>query len=156
MIDFDNELDLVLLPVVAVALIAGVTIQCFFLRTLAGVLRQCAPESRAMSPGLVWLNLIPVVGNVWVFVTVHKISVSLTAEFHRRGLSADKTDFGSGVGFVYPVLCLLGLVPVVGQLFCLGGLICWGMYWRAMRGYAKTLSASRAGAKSRTRRPAFG
>ncbi|SRR5215203_1959020 len=60
----------------------------FFLLTQQNTLKAIQPHNRAMSPGQVWLQLIPIFGMIWQFFVVSKISDSL-----RRELAARNTTF---------------------------------------------------------------
>jgi len=52
----------------------------FFLLTQQNTLKVIKPENRFLSPGLVWLQLIPLFGQVWQFFTVVKIAQSISKE----------------------------------------------------------------------------
>ena len=70
----DQEIQFLTLVIVLVpCLIVGVFVNCYYLRTLAGALRECSEQNRAMKPGHVWLNLIPFFSVVWIFVTVNRV-----------------------------------------------------------------------------------
>lgn len=139
----------------AVAVLVGVLVQCLFLRSLAGALRECDEENRAMPPGQVWLNLIPLFGVVWMFITVNRVADSMQQEFRDRGYREDG-DYGRGIGIGYNVLNLLSVIPFIGSILGIVALALWGTYWSKVSGYRKTLAAGvRYGASAR-RRPAFG
>ena len=53
----------------------------FFLIHLQKLLNKCSVNNRAMEPGMVWLNLIPLFNLGWVFYTVFKVTESLKTEF---------------------------------------------------------------------------
>src|SRR4051794_40805616 len=55
-------------------------IYAIFLLTLHRALHRCRPEYRAMTPGLVWLNMIPLFSTFWIFLTVNRIADSLRDE----------------------------------------------------------------------------
>ena len=52
----------------------------FFLLTEHLTLKRIRPENRKMSPGLVWLQLIPLLGQIWQFFVVVKIAGSIKKE----------------------------------------------------------------------------
>ena len=106
----------------------------FYLLTLQKALNRCSPECRAISPGLVWLMLIPLFNIVWHFILVLSIAKSLGAEFRKRGIPAEP-DPGQTLGLVMCVTLLLcGLV----------GLICWILYWVKIAEYSSKLAAPAA------------
>jgi hypothetical protein len=104
----------------------------FFLLTLQGLLNNLAPENRRMSPGLVWLNFIPVFHLAWFIYTVIKVKDSLVAEFRTRSWYVDG-DLGYNVGLTAGVLWVaafvIGWIPFIGWVLPLAGLVCWIVYW---------------------------
>ena len=61
---------IVLLLILLLAVIILPTI--FFLLHLQKLLNKCGETNRAMEPGLVWLNLIPLFNWGWIFYTIYK------------------------------------------------------------------------------------
>ena len=110
-----------------------------FLLTLQKALNRCHPDNRAMSPGQVWLNLIPCLNLVWSFLTVTRVADSLDREFRDRRLRTEG-DYGRGIGITACVLNLVGGIPYIGVLFALGGLVCFIIYWVKIAGYSKQLA----------------
>jgi hypothetical protein len=123
--------------------VVGTAIQALFLLTLRGVLKAVAPENRAMRPDLVWLNLIPYVQYVWMFVTLVKIRDSLRAESKTRGrpLEGDRAfrmGLASAIFFVlafalsWVVLFVSEVAESMVALFSvlvLLTLVFWAIYW---------------------------
>ncbi len=117
-------------------MVISVVVMVFYLLTLQKALSRCAPENRAMNPGLVWLTLIPLFNLVWQFFVVINIAKSLAAEFQKRGLAVEEPKPGY----------TLGIVMCVGNLICFPvGLVCWILYWVKISGYASKLGAPAAG-----------
>src|SRR6186713_2498433 len=56
----------------------------FFLLTQQKTLQAIATGNREMHPGLVWFQLIPLLGQIWQFFVVTKISVSIQRQFMAR------------------------------------------------------------------------
>ena len=125
----------------------------FYLLTLQKALLRCAPERRAMQPGLVWLLLIPCVGYVWHFFVVLNVSKSLAAEFQSRNVAVEPQP-GKVIGLI---MCFLGcaivfftmasMIPLIGLLFSLGNmalglarLTFWIIYWVKIAGYSKRIA----------------
>ncbi len=103
----------------------------FYLLTLQKALTRCSPECRAMSPGLVWLWLLPLFNFVWQFFVVLNIAKSLGAEFRKRGMAEDPNPGQT-----------LGLIMCIGNLICGPvGFICWILYWVKIAGYSSKLAA---------------
>ncbi len=127
----------IVVAIVFTAIAFGV--QIVYLTTLSGVLKQCDPRNRSMEPGQVYLNLIPCFGAVWIFITVNRISESLRHEYDDRGIDAPG-DYGHNLGVTYAALVLAGLIPYIGALFGLAGLVCWILYWVKMAEYKRELA----------------
>ena len=103
----------------------------FYLLTLQKALNRCSPSSRAMSPGMVWLLLLPLFNLVWHFFVVLNLSKTLGAEFQRRGLPPEP-DPGATLGLV---MCISALL--CGPVY----LVCWIIYWVKIAGYSAQLAA---------------
>jgi hypothetical protein len=103
--------------------VVALLVAIFFLLSLQDLLRQVHPGNRAMRPGEVWLNLIPVFNLVWIFITVIRVRDSVEAEFRSRGW-APQGDFGFGVGLAAAILTIVSWGPLG-----LAALICWIVYW---------------------------
>jgi hypothetical protein len=115
----------------------------FYLLTLQKALNRCAPENRAMAPGLVWLLLIPLVNIVWHFFVVINIAKSLGAEFSKRGL-AEEPEPGKKIGLIMCILACCGIIPLLGVLCSIGALVCWILYWVKIAGFSAKLAAPAA------------
>ena len=85
----------------------AIGVQIMFLLNLSKTLALCRPRNRTMEPGMVWLNLVPFLNIVWIFITVIRISESLTKEYRSRGLHSDDPDFAKTMGILYGVCILL-------------------------------------------------
>ena len=102
-------IGLFVVVVLAVSVI-GLVIEVLFLLNLMRLLEAVHPQNRAMSPGLVWLNLIPVFNFGWMIYTVIKISESVRREnASRRVASVDEGDTYT-VGLVFAILSATGFV----------------------------------------------
>jgi hypothetical protein len=105
--------------------------QIFFLLTLQKALSRCQPRNRTMSPGLVWLDLVPLVNIVWTFVAVIRVAESLKNEFRDRGMHRRKEDYGYGLGIAaYVALIVVGLP----------GFIVWIIYWVKIANLSKRIA----------------
>ena len=97
-------------------LAVGLLPTIFYCLTLSRALARCAPESRAMQPGMVWLLFIPAFNLVWNFIIVSALSRSLRSEFQRRGLG--EVDTGHTLGMAFSILACLSIIPIVNLLTC--------------------------------------
>ncbi len=132
---------IVIVIVVAIFLIP----QIFYLLTLHRTLDLCAPHNRKIPPGQVWLILIPLFGIVWHFLVVGYVADSLAAEFQQRNIHADENRPGYNIGRTFLILQICGIVPFLGILSSVAGLVCWIIYWVKIAGYKTMLENSNAG-----------
>jgi len=146
---------LLVIVVLLVSLIVGVS----YLLTLQRALKVCAPTSRTMKPGMVWLMFIPVFGLVWQFVIVMNLTKSLGNEFRRLGIPCPEPTLGRNIGLTNCACsCCLVFLPLVGRLLpflillvLLGrlfaaiiGLLTWIAYWNRITDYSRILDAQQA------------
>jgi hypothetical protein len=125
---------LVMCACYAAILIPGIIIGILFLLTLSRTLALCSPRNRTMEPGQVWLNLIPLFGIVWMFITIIRLSESLQNEYRSRGMRSDDPEFGKMTGILYMALSLVPCVNIVGLVFFI-------MYWIKIANYKKELES---------------
>lgn len=138
----------------------------FFLLTEANTLKLISPENRLMRPGQVWLQLIPLFGQIWQFVVVTRIAGSIQKQWQAGdedsilGISAEAAaDTGKrkptmGIGMAYcqlsvgSILCnyifkaredyrLGAIVGLIG----LASMICWIVYWVQLAGWKRRLKS---------------
>lgn len=126
---------LVILLVGVLLLLPGV----FYLLALQRTLEKCASGSRTLSPGLVWLMLIPLFNLVWHFIVVTSISKSLHNELTHRSVASAEPEPGRGIGLAMCILEAAGLIPLIGVFCGLAGFVCWIMYWVKVLGYSRLL-----------------
>jgi hypothetical protein len=132
----------------------------FFLLTQANTLKLLRPENRSMPPGLVWLQLIPIVGQAWQFFVVARIAGSIQKQWQAEdkdsilGINADAVAEGRtgkptlGIGIAYCSLNILmiffnlftrGGAPTLSGALGLAGMICWIIYWVQLAGWKRRL-----------------
>lgn len=92
-----------------------------------------------MPSGNVWLILIPLFGLVWQFIVVNAIADSLKEEFAKRNITCDEVRPGYGIGLTYSILFCCSIIPFIGILAALAGLICWIIYWVKIADYKNKL-----------------
>ncbi len=115
----------------------------FFNLTLQRAFERCAPAHRAMTPGLVWLSLIPVFNLVWNFIVVTNLAKSLEQEFHSRNIPA-QLESAKSIGLAWAILSCCTIIPVLGFLAALAGFILWIIYWVKIAGFSRVLAAPTA------------
>src|ERR1700729_4298381 len=67
-----------------ILLLVFVVIAVLFLLTQQNTLKAVKRENRLMNPGLVWLQLIPLFGQLWQFFVVSRIAKSIRNEIASR------------------------------------------------------------------------
>jgi hypothetical protein len=113
----------------------------FFLLTLHKALSRCAPESRTMDTGQVWLMFIPLFNLVWQFIVISRVSSSLGNEFRRRNIPAEAQP-AKAVGLASCILFVTSFIPILGLFTGIGAFVCWIIYWVKIAGYSAQLVGS--------------
>ncbi len=131
------------LPTLALILILcfGLVALILYLLTLQNALKKCAPASRTMAPGRVWLTLIPLFGLVWHFIVVFNVAKSLGNEFTRLGIPCPEPAPGQTIGLASCVCNCCIFIPLLGGLAGLAGLVLWAIYWVRIANYSRALDA---------------
>jgi hypothetical protein len=120
-----------------------------------------------MQPGLVWLQLIPLFGQLWQFFAVTRIAGSIRKEIASRqddsvlgfSDSAAVEEHGKQptlmIGIAYCILFTIGVtmnfsslspdsrLNIIASLCSLSGMICWIIYWVRLAQYKKKLKMLR-------------
>src|SRR5262245_5927706 len=145
---------------IAILLAIWLVIYILFLLNLHRTLAAVDQRNREMSPGLVWLILVPILHIFWPIIVVMKIENSLRNEFRDRGLPTRDEGFARTVGMIWAWGGVVNLVLSVFQniaqagdmqpvamglslLSCpiaLGVFICWIIYWVQTYQYRKRLT----------------
>ena len=125
----------IVIIVIAICLIPMV----FFLIHLQKLLNKCSVNNRAMEPGMVWLNLIPLFSLGWVFYTIFKITDSLKAEFKERNIEPGDPEFSHPIGLAYCITSACSIIPFLGYLSAIAALVLFILYWVKTHGYSKQL-----------------
>ncbi len=121
-----------------------------FVLTQQNTLKAIRPENRLVSPGLVWLQFIPIFGQVWQFIVVTRIAGSAVRQrmsfrddsiiglTHEAAAAIGKQPT-MAMGIIYcslEVICILFLfttltptTQTIHGLVALAEIICWIIYW---------------------------
>ncbi len=124
-----------ILIVVGVFVVISIVVGIFYCLTLQKALSRCSPQNRTLSPGLVWLFLIPIFNLVWHFFVVINMAKSLHAEFVARNIVEEESP-GQAIGLATCILNVVALLPFVGWVARIAGLVCWIIYWVKIAGYS--------------------
>lgn len=150
-------LQLVLL---ALALIPAI----LFLLTEFNTLKLVRPENRTLQPGWIWLQLIPLVGQLWQFVVVARIAGSIGNQWQYEdedsilGINAEAVAVTTtnrptlGIGIAYcslnalMIACNLilraapnSVISIAVGLLAVASVICWIIYWVNLAGWRRRL-----------------
>ncbi len=134
-----QALQVIIAVIILVGMAIGLAIEVFFILTLQKALNRCSIENRAMSPGLLWLLLIPLFNLVWNFYVVINLSESLHKEFQKRGILAEPYP-GKSIGMAFSILSACSLIPLINMFTGIASLVCWIIYWMKIAGYSKQLA----------------
>ena len=99
----------------------------FYALSMQKALRLAGPEHRSLEPAMVWLMFIPLFGMVWQFFVVKYVSDAVKSWAAANG--QDVGDGGWTLGLVACILLCCSIVPLLGILASLGGLVCWIIWW---------------------------
>ena len=110
----------------------------FFCLTLQNTLKQTQPQNRTMSPGQVWLLLIPIFSLGWGFYVVIQVRDALRREYQTRDLPVTD-DFGFAIGMTMAGLACGVIIPFLGLFMGIGHLVLWIIYWVKITGYKNNL-----------------
>jgi hypothetical protein len=91
-----------------------------YLRSLQRAFEAVDPDLRPMSPGMVWLLLIPLVNVIWMFFVVSHLKTAYM-KMGAAGRLTAASDAGYGVGLGMAVCMVIGLLPVT--------IVLWIIHW---------------------------
>jgi hypothetical protein len=131
--------EIIVVCSVAVALLALLVPTIIYLAALQKALQRCAPESRTMPPGQVWLMLIPLFNVFWQFIVVLRLASSLRNEFLRRQLPLAEPEPGKTLGLAMCVLIATSWIPILGMFTGPASLVCWILYWVKIAGCSRQI-----------------
>jgi hypothetical protein len=76
--------------VIGICSIPALIIVILFLINIQNLLKAVNPVNRKMSPGQVWLMLIPLFNIVWQFILVQRVAESIEAEYNMRNIPIER------------------------------------------------------------------
>lgn len=114
--------------VLVVALLFGVlfavlAVMLFVIWLIYGAIRSVPPQYRFIQPWVVWLMIIPVVGQVVAFLVAIQVPQSFRYYFGATG-RPQPGDYGFGVGLTWAICNIAIIIPVLGTLAFIAGLVC--------------------------------
>lgn len=133
-----------LLLFIGIAFIIWVGIQVLLVWFMFDALRKIPQPYQQMSPGLVWLMLIPLFNLVWAFFVVLKISGSFQNYFLQTG-RPQPGDYGRSIGLAYAICAVCVIIPILGSLAGLASLICVILFLVKITGLKKLVGIDAPG-----------
>jgi hypothetical protein len=125
--------------ILVIILIGIIVAHVFYLINLQKLLTAIALHNRKMEPNQVWMVFIPCFGLVWQFIMINRIADSLKAELDERHIPHTEERPGFVLGIAYCSLTCAAIIPELGALPALAGLVCWILYWVKMSEFTKIL-----------------
>jgi hypothetical protein len=118
--------------ILGIAVLISLVIQVFYLVTVYNTMKLVSPENRHMSPGMVWISIIPVVNLIWDFYMVSNVASSISDELRARGIEHSEERPGYSVGTAWCICAIIRVIPFfgfIGTLAGLAALVCWIIHW---------------------------
>ncbi len=119
---------LIIAIAVVIGLLVGAAISAALCYFISSWLKEVPEEDRAMTPGKVWLLLIPLFNFYWMFrVYMLDIPKSFKNYFDRQG---DQLvgDCGKNMGLWLCICTLGGFIPLLGSLVSIAGLVLYVLW----------------------------
>lgn len=132
--------------------LAGLIMYILFLAEQQRTIKAVDVTNRFISPGQVWLQLIPLFGLVWQFQVTKGIADSLQQELHSRNNTSELGIWEEGItdevnihptyttGKWYCILVSITWIPFLGFFTFIFAIILWITYWLQLVKYRKILS----------------
>jgi hypothetical protein len=121
------EVIAIYITVLAVGAVIGLAITIFVAVLISGCYARIPQQYREMEPGMVYLILIPCLNFVWVFFVTLRLSQSFQKYFAAHG-RVDVGDCGYQLGLWYSICTVASLIPCVGSVTGLAGLVLLILY----------------------------
>jgi len=131
------------MTILTLPLLLSIIPMIFYLITMQNTFNEISPENRKMEAGLVWLTLIPLFGLVWQFIIVNRMADSLKLEFAKRNIKEVEDRPGISLGLTFCILFACSIIPLLGFLTGIAGLVCWIIYWVKINGFKVKLQQNR-------------
>ncbi|HEB59922.1 MAG TPA: hypothetical protein ENJ01_11915 [Gammaproteobacteria bacterium] len=122
-----------------------IVVAIFYLLSLSKALSLAGENNRQMSPGLVWLNLIPIFSLGWHFYTVAKVAEAIRNKYAEAGVD-DPGNGGWPLGLTVSILNVVVILPIpfINMLVAIALLVVWIIYWVKIAGYNKAMASMAA------------
>ena len=114
---------LMIVLVAVIILLVGIGVAAVLCHFTSNWLKEVPEEDRVMSPGQVWLLLIPFFSLYWMFrVYMLDIPKSFKNYFDRTG-NQEVGDCGKNMGMWLCICTFSGFIPIIGSIVGMGTLV---------------------------------
>jgi hypothetical protein len=104
-----------------IGLAIGVAVAALFCYFISRSLEAVPPQYRQqITPGQVWLLIIPFFGIFWNFIVFQRVPDSFRAYFDATGQPLPNEDYGKQMGLTYAILAAVGLLTYFVHIPFLG------------------------------------
>ena len=114
-----------------------IVVSIFYLLNLQNLMKSIKEENREVSPGNVWLMLIPVFSLIYAFILYPKISASVKKELESRGMEGDGSK---NLALALAITGGLSVVPFLNTIAGLANLVIFIIWWSKTAGYKNKFS----------------
>lgn len=122
------------------AALVGLAVGIFIIFLLYKAAQAIPQQHQQLSPGMVWLLLIPLFNIVWQFFVILKISGGYKSYFDSINRT-DVGDCGKTIGLVAIICSLVSFIPLLGFLTGIASLVCMIIYLVKVSGYKNQVTA---------------
>lgn len=138
----ESEILIIIGLTIFVLAAVAIVFTILYLLTLQNTLKAVSEENQKMKPSAVWMMLIPGFGMVWQFIVVKALSDSLKAEYLKRNLPEIENNFAYSTGKTSCIINCCAMVPYLGIIAAIVGLVFWIIYWSKIVNYKNSLTSS--------------
>lgn len=108
--------------ILGIVLLISLAVMAVISWITSGCYKRIPTQFRKMQPGMVWLLMIPCFNLVWIWFVFPGLATSYKAYFDSVG-DQSVGDCGKGMAFGYCGCCVASMIPYVGALAGLAGLV---------------------------------
>lgn len=122
--------------IILIFVVIVIVVAVLYLLNLQNLMKSIKEENREVSPGNVWLMLIPLFSIVYAFILYPKISASIKKEFESREINT-AGDGAKNLGLALAITGAASIlpIPVLGGLIGLANLVIFIMWWVKTAGF---------------------
>jgi len=112
-----------MLVIYGVALAIGLAISALICFLVYRLFDAIPAQHRTMEPGMVWLLMIPLFNLFWNFKVYLGLADSFANAFEAGGEPLTESQSGRTMGLWYSILVLCSIIPCLGSITALVGLV---------------------------------